>query len=187
MLAQVENKINELNKQQIVEYYKKREDDLVNWGLVTKKGKKKKEVPLIITDDEYEALVKAHTSVGKVGRNTVAQVLNIVAIAAIVAGVMFGFAFYSLSDGVGFLGATAIFVVSIFMALVLKGIAEAIKLIQQVSDNESIFRPSQEVILNVLSQTQPQATEAAPVEQPASPTNMDFPEQPKFTDNSVFK
>lgn len=192
MLAQVENKINELNKQQIVEYYKKREEDLVNWGIVTKKGKKKKEVPLIITDDEYEALVKAHTQVGKSGRNSMAQLLSHVATAMVVAGIMFAFAFYQLSADIGFIGATAIIVVAIFMALVLKGVSEAIKLLQQVSDNEVLFRPTQEVILNVLAQTQPQSQAEEVVEQPAQePDPVQepevFPEQPAFPEQPVFK
>lgn len=161
MLAQVESKINELNKQQIVEYYKKREEDLINWGLVTPKTKKQKSTALIVTDDEYEALVKAHTQVGKVGRNTVAEILNKASLAIVVLGVIFGIALYVASDSLSLVFGSISVVVSLAFALIFKGIAEGIKLIQQMSDRESIFRPSQEVILNVLAQAKAQAAAEA--------------------------
>lgn len=161
MLAQVENKINELNKQQIVEYYKKREEDLVNWGLVTEKTKKQKSTPLIVTDDEYEALVKAQTQVGKVGRNTIGAILDKASIASVVLGIMFGFSLYKGSDSLGLIYGSIALVAALAFALIFKALAEGIKLIQQISDRENIFRPSQEVILNVLAQAKAQAAAEA--------------------------
>ena len=58
MLEQVENKIQELQRLQKEEYYKKKDEDLLEWGLTSKKDGKKK-IPVIVTDDEYEALIEA--------------------------------------------------------------------------------------------------------------------------------
>ena len=50
MLEQVENKIRQLEDQQKEEYYKKKDADLLSWGLSGKRGGKKTS-PLIVTDD----------------------------------------------------------------------------------------------------------------------------------------
>ena len=54
MLEQVELKIQELQKAQAEEYYKKKEADLRTWGLVSKK-ENGKSTPLVVTDQEYDA------------------------------------------------------------------------------------------------------------------------------------
>ena len=56
MLEQVEKKIEELKKTQAREYYKKKEADLEAWGLASKKEGNKR-IPIIVTNDEYEALI----------------------------------------------------------------------------------------------------------------------------------
>ena len=89
MLEQVENKIQELKKLRAEEYYKKKDADLKAWGL-TAKVDGKKVTPIIVTDEEYEELVKASNGVGKTGRNPVANMLNILAWLIIVVSAVAG-------------------------------------------------------------------------------------------------
>ena len=85
MLEQVEKKIEELKKIQAREYYKKKDADLDAWGLSSKKDGKKS-VPIIVTNDEYEALIKASNGVGGTSRNKTARVLSLLAIVALIFG-----------------------------------------------------------------------------------------------------
>ncbi|MBO7320145.1 MAG: hypothetical protein J6V06_09040, partial [Clostridia bacterium] len=120
MLEQVELKIQELQKAQADEYYKKKEEDLRSWGLVSKK-ENGKVTPLVVTDEEYDALIKASNGVGKSGRNTIAVLLNALAIAVIVVAVIAGFVLEALSDDLGFVYMSIAFVVGLVFAAVLKG------------------------------------------------------------------
>ena len=85
MIDKVEAKIAELKKQQREEYYRKKEADLTQWGLSPRK-KGKKSAPVVVTDEEYEALIDASSGVGMPTRNGFARVLNIAALVVAVAG-----------------------------------------------------------------------------------------------------
>ena len=142
MLEQVELKIQELQKAQADEYYKKKEEDLRSWGLVSKK-ENGKVTPLVVTDEEYDALIKASNGVGKSGRNSIAVLLNALSVAVIVVAVIAGFVLETLADELGFVYMSIAFVVGIVFAAVLKGVAEAVRLLQQIVDDEPIRIPTE--------------------------------------------
>lgn len=133
MLAQVEEKINELTAQQKEDYYKKKDADLVAWGLSSKK-KGKKEVPLIVTDEEYEALIDAATAAGKTSRNPIANLLNVFSVIVFVLGVIVGFVLFSFAQNLGFVYLSVSIIVGALLALLFRGIGEAIKILQQLLD-----------------------------------------------------
>ncbi len=137
MLHQVEAKLQELNKKKAEQYYKKKESDLEIWGLTAKKG----EPPIIVSDEEYDALVKA--SNGLSSRNGVAVLLNIVAITTIVLSIIGAFLFYILSNSANLLSAVLIVIGGIIFATALGGIAEAIKLLQQLIDDKPLDVPNE--------------------------------------------
>ena len=142
MLEQVELKIQELQKAQADEYYKKKEEDLRSWGLVSKK-ENGKVTPIVVTDEEYDALIKASNGVGKSGRNTIAVLLNALSVAVIVVAVIAGFVLEALADELGFVYMSIAFVVGIVFAAVLKGVAEAVRLLQQIVDDKPIRVPTE--------------------------------------------
>ena len=142
MLEQVQAKINELQKLQAEEYYKKKEADLREWGLVAKK-ENGKTTPIVVTDEEYNALIKASNGVGKSGRNSVAVLLNALSLSVVVVAAIAGFVLESLSDELGFVYMSLCFVVGIVFAALLKGVAEAVRLIQQLIDEKPIQAPTE--------------------------------------------
>lgn len=152
MLEQVESKIHELKKQQAEEYYKKKDADLNSWGLTTKRSGNKT-TPIIVTDDEYEALIKAANGVGTSGRNSTANLLSSVAVAIIVIGTLGGAAIWAMSDNLGFAWFTLCVLGSLVLALIFRGISEAIRLLQQLIDMKPLVKPDP-------------AHAAAPVQQP---------------------
>lgn len=141
MLEQVKLKIEELEKVQAEEYYKKKESDLRNWGLVSKK-ENGKTTPLVVTDQEYDALIKASNGVGRSGRNSIAVLLNALAVAVIVVAVIAGFVLEALSDELGFVYMSLSFVIGLVFAAILKGVAEAVRLLQQIVDDKPIRIPT---------------------------------------------
>ena len=142
MLEQVQAKIEELQKAQAEEYYKKKESDLRSWGLVSKK-ENGKVTPIIVTDEEYDALIKASNGVGKIGRNSISVLLNALSIATIVVSLIAGFVLEALVDDLSFVYMSLAFVVGIVFAAVLKGVAEAIRLLQQLVDDKPLKAPTE--------------------------------------------
>lgn len=135
MLKEVENKIQELRNQQRDEYYKQKEIDLQNWGL-TKNNNKKNSVSIIVTDDEYEALIEASAGVNESGRNFTASLLNIASAAVLTLGIIAGIACAILFDQNGFMYLSACVIASILLALIFRGLAVAIGLLQQIVDTK---------------------------------------------------
>ena len=133
MLEQVEKKINELKKQQKEEYYKKKDADLISWGLVDD-HKNSKGLPLIVTDDEYEALIDASNGVGMTSRNRMVNILNVASLAIIVLGIIIGFVFMQFKEEMGFIYLFASFFIAVIVALIFRGLSEAIRLLQQLLD-----------------------------------------------------
>lgn len=166
MLDQVQAKIQELQKIQSEEYYKKKEADLRSWGLVAKK-ENGKTTPIVVTDEEYNALIKASNGVGKSGRNGVAILLNALAISVIVVAAIAGFVLESLSDELGFVYMSLCFVVGIVFAAILKGVAEAVRLLQQIIDEKPIQAPTE--VARRTDVPQPQKVVTVPVSDPQQP------------------
>lgn len=142
MLEQVELKIQELHKAQAEEYYKKKEADLRSWGLVSKK-ENGKVTPLIVTDEEYDALIKASNGVGNTGRNSVSVMLNAFAIAVVVVAILAGAVLASLVDELGFVYMSLSLVIGIVFAVLFRGVAEAVRLLQQLVDEKPIKIPTE--------------------------------------------
>lgn len=135
MLEQVENKIQELQRLQKEEYYKKKDEDLLEWGLTSKKDGKKK-IPVIVTDDEYEALIEASSGIKGANRNKVAAVLNVASVITIILGVIAGGVFASFAENLSAVYFSVSVVVAILLSLVFKGLSEAITLLQQILDTK---------------------------------------------------
>lgn len=164
MLQKVEDKLKELNKKKSEQYYKKKEADLIAWDLVARKG----EPPIVVTDEEYDALVKANNGVAT--RNSVATLLNIISIVTLVFGIIGAFLANTLLGDKGFFYAIIIAVLGIVFATALGGIAEAVKLLQQLIDDKPLKAPEEH---------KPPKTEPAPgvVVQPVAPPVM-YQQQP---------
>lgn len=129
MLEPVEDKIKEFEQQQKDEFYKRKNDDLVSWGLSGKK-----EAPLIVTDDEYEALITASSGISSVSRNKVARMMSISSVAIITVGIIIGAAAFALGSDLRLIYCSVSIVVSTLIALIFRGLGEAIRLLQQLLD-----------------------------------------------------
>ncbi len=143
MTERVDLKIQELKRIQSEEYYKKKDADLFSWGL-TEKDASGKEVPLAITDEEYEELIIAANGVNTVAsRNNVAKALNVVAVCTIVVGFIVGFALMTFAESSKIAYISISMLISILVAFMFWGLAEAIKLLQQLIDRKAPERPTE--------------------------------------------
>ncbi len=140
MLEQVENKILELKKIQAEEYYKRKDADLQSWGL-TYKTDGNKFTPIIVTDEEYEALIKASNGVDRVGRNPFAKTLNVLAYISAGAGALSGAVVAALSDELAFVFFTLCLVAGLVVGVIFKGMSEILKLLQQIIDSKPNEKP----------------------------------------------
>ncbi len=135
MLEQVELKIQELQKKQTEEYYKKKDEDLAAWGLTAKKDGKKS-IPIIVTDEEYEALIKASNGVGRSGRNSFAIAFNVISATIMFLGAIGGIVLGYLSDSLGFVYFSLVVLGSALVAFLFRGLGEVIRLLQQIVDGK---------------------------------------------------
>lgn len=133
MLEQVENKIQQLGAQQKEEYYKRKDEDLSAWGLNSKKGGKKS-VPVIVTDEEYEALIEASNGVGKNSRNPIGRMMNLASIVIITLSIIIGAVVYSFASDLGFVYFSIAVMSGALLSLLFRGVGEAIRLLQQLLD-----------------------------------------------------
>lgn len=145
MLEQVENKIQELKKLRAEEYYKKKDADLKAWGL-TAKVDGKKVTPIIVTDEEYEELVRASNGVGKSGRNPVANMLNILAWLILVVSAVAGAVAAVLNEDYAVVSFTLAVIIGAVVAVIFAGLAEAIKLLQQLLDGRTLEKPDPSLV-----------------------------------------
>ncbi len=130
MITQVENKVKEIKALKRKEYYKQKDTDLQNWG-IAKEGKGKKATPIVITDEEYENLIKLSNGVGKTGRNTVAIALNKASVFTLVICALIAIVSLISGANVGFIACS---VAGFGFALTFKGLSEAVRLLQQILD-----------------------------------------------------
>ena len=143
MQYQVEEKIRELKQQQREEYYRRKKADLNQWGLQTKKSGSKK-APLVVTDEEYDALVEASNGLGMPSRNAIARALNISSLFVLSLSIIAAFALANLVESLGWLYAVLAIAGGIIVFLLLRGVAEAVYLLQQLVDarqNEAAAKP----------------------------------------------
>ena len=158
MLDKVEAKIEELKKLQREEYYKKKDADLAQWGLATQK-KGKKAAPMVVTDEEYEALIDASSGVGMPTRNGFAKVLNVAALIVVTAGIILGFVIANFHEEMSFPIFMGIVVGTVLVALIFLGLGEALRLLQQIADAQRID----------IARRRPQVQKAFPDAQPETP------------------
>lgn len=169
MLEQVENKILELKKIQAEEYYKRKDADLQAWGL-TYKTDGNKVTPIIVTDEEYEALIKASNGVDRIGRNPFAKALNVLAYISAGAGALSGAVVAALSDELAFVYFTLCLVAGLIVAVIFKGMSEIIKLLQQIIDSKPNEKPEDIVLSSEQTKPQPKkSAKAQPQPQPQQP------------------
>lgn len=140
MLEQVEKKIEELKKVQAREYYKKKDADLDAWGLTSRKDGKKS-IPIIVTNEEYEALIKASNGVGDTSRNKTSRMLNWISLVVLILGAIAGGVVLAVSESMGFVYFSLAVVIAGVFAALLKGVSEAINLLQQIIDTKPVETP----------------------------------------------
>lgn len=134
MIEQVELKLQQLRQQQKDEYNKKKASDLAEWGFSTSKKSGNGKVPLIVTDDEYEALIEASAGISEYSRNSTASLLNICSIAIFAIGIILGIVLASFVESLGFVYFSVAVLISAVLAVLFRGVAEAVRLLQQLID-----------------------------------------------------
>ena len=159
MLDRVEEKIRELEKMQREEYYKKKKSDLEQWGLTTQKNGGHA-APLVVTDEEYEALVRASNGVGMPSRNPVAHMLNTAALCVLCLSIIVGFALLNFTNAHGWIYLLASLTTGVVFSLLFRGIAEAIRLLQQLADTDLQIKTPEPVDTPEFPQEQPDVSEA---------------------------
>ena len=183
MLEQVENKILELKKTQAEEYYKRKDADLQAWGL-TYKTDGNKVTPIIVTDEEYEALIKASNGVDRVGRNPYAKTLNVLAYIATGAGAVSGAVVAALSDELSFVFFTLCLVAGLIVSVIFKGMSEIIRLLQQIIDSKPNEKPEDLAVVaeQIKAQQKKKAAQAKaqPAKPQAQPQPQVQPQQPVY-------
>lgn len=136
MIEPVERKIQEINLKKKKALKKQRDENLMRWGFDGRK-KSKNDIPLILTDEEYEAILEADKSYGaavKTDKNSLANLLFIFAIAAIVIGIVAGAVLYQIVADIGFIYFTISTIFGIMLSVIFFALAEVIKLLQQLID-----------------------------------------------------
>jgi len=160
MLEQVENKIQQLGAQQKEEYYKRKDEDLIAWGLAGK-NKGKKSTPVIVTDEEYEALIEASNGVGKSSRNSIGRMMTVASVVIITIGIIVGGVAANFAQDLKFVYFSIAVVASALLALLFRGVGEAIRLLQQLLDirQSEKFRESRKSRPNPFPEKQPSASQ----------------------------
>ncbi len=134
MVEQVEAKLQQLRQLQKEEYNRKKEQDLAEWGFEDQKKSGGKKVPMIVTDDEYEALIEASAGIKQYSRNTTASALNLCAIVIVAVGIAVGVFLASTVETLGFVYFSVSLLAGAVVALLFRGVAEAVRLLQQLID-----------------------------------------------------
>lgn len=138
MIEPVEKKIQEINLKKKKALKKQRDENLIRWGFDGKK-KNKNDIPLILTDEEYDAILeadKAYSSVVKTDKNFLSNFLIILAIVSAVAGVVAGIVLYQVATDIGFIYFTISVVAGAFISVIFCALSEILKLLQQLVDRD---------------------------------------------------
>lgn len=134
MLEQVESKIKEFDSQHKSEYTARKEEDLTAWGF--RKSKKSKTV---VTDEEYEAMVAAANKTSSAGSsNKTAKLMNFCSVFVAAFGIVAGIILSIMSENLGFMFFSILAFASVLLALMFRGIGEAIRLLQQLLDMKKL-------------------------------------------------
>ena len=129
MLSQVENKVQELNEQKKQDYKVRKQAFLEELELVA--GKKNRPDP-VITDEEYEELLKASFSTKTGGMNKTAKLMKVCSGLVLTLGIVAAIATAAFSESLGFVYFSVIVFAAILVSFLFKGIGESIRLQQQL-------------------------------------------------------
>ncbi len=138
MIEPVEKKIQEINLKKKKALKKQREENLIRWGFDGKK-KNKNDIPLILTDEEYEAILEADKSYSgavKSDKNFLSNLLVILAIVSAVIGIVAGIVLYQIVTDIGFIYFTISVIFGVLLGIVFLALSEIIKLLQQLVDRD---------------------------------------------------
>ena len=138
MIEPVERKIQEINNAKRKALKKQKEQNLLRWGFDGKK-KNKNDIPLILTDEEYDAILaadKEYSAAAKTDRNPVANALLIFSIISVVVGLVTGIVFYQFKPDVGFVYLTISIFIGVVFGVLFYGLSEIVKMLQQLIDKE---------------------------------------------------
>lgn len=136
MIEPVERKIQEINTAKKRALKKQKEQNLLRWGFDGKK-KNKNDIPLILTDEEYDAILaadKEYSAAAKTDRNPVANLLFIFAIIAVVVGIVGGIVLYQLKADAGFVYLSVSIFLGVVFGVLFYGLSEIVKMLQQLID-----------------------------------------------------
>lgn len=131
MLSQVENKIKELNEQQKQEYKERKKAFLEELELAS--GKKNKPAP-VITDEEYEELLKASFGTKAAGINKTAKLMKVCSGLILALGIVAAIGTAAFAESLGFIYFSVIIFAAVLLSFLFKGIGENIRLQQQLID-----------------------------------------------------
>ncbi|MGN1194278.1 MAG: hypothetical protein ACI4SB_02220 [Acutalibacteraceae bacterium] len=131
MLRQVESKIQELNEVQRQEYKKRKQAYLEEMGI---QGDGKNKSNPVVTDEEFEELLKASFGTKIAGINKTARAMNVFTGLTLALGIVAGIAAAVFSQTLGFIYFSAIVFAAILVSMLFKGIGESIRLQQQLID-----------------------------------------------------
>lgn len=138
MIEPVEKKIQEINLKKKKALKKEKGDNLLRWGFDGKK-KNKNDIPLILTDEEYDAILEAEKSYSgavKTDKNALANLLSIFAIAAVIIGIVAGIVIYQVASDIGFIYFTLSVIAGIMLGVIFYALSEILKMLQQLVDRD---------------------------------------------------
>lgn len=135
MLVQVEKKLQKIENERNENYHNNKKENLLQWGLA-RKGKKGEEIPIIVTDEEYEALLSAQRKLRFSEKNKAANVLNIFSVLVIAFCIVAGATAWILAEQLGFIWFSLFVFAGIVLSVLFKGISEVITLLQDLGAKE---------------------------------------------------
>lgn len=137
MVEQVERKLEEFERAKKDVYYKEKEQDLLAWGL-TIQTQGKKTVPIIVTDEEYEALKQAAkgTEFYNRSKSKMGQLLTIIGIIIAVAGFVAGLVMYSVIEDLSLVTLSLCWGGSLALCCIFVGLAEVINLLNRLIEGK---------------------------------------------------
>lgn len=138
MIEPVEKKIQEINLKKKKALKKEKKDNLLRWGFDGKK-KNKHDIPLILTDEEYDAILEAEKSYSgtvKSDKNPLANILGVLAIAAVIIGIVAGVVLYQVAAEMGFIYFTISVVLGTMIGVIFYALSEIVKMLQQLVDRD---------------------------------------------------
>lgn len=138
MIEPVEKKIQEINLKKKNALKKQKDANLIRWGFDGKK-RHKNDIPLILTDEEYEAILEADKDYGasvKSDKNAFANFLTALAVIMVVVGVVAGIVLYQVVEEIGLIYFTVSLFAGVVLGVIFYALAEIIKLLQQLIDRK---------------------------------------------------